>query len=176
MSRSWYCDDNDDPLALGRWRAQVRSATRGKRGQRLLRDMLDALDAMPEKRLVSGVLEISSQTDERGAQKWAELFKDPTAADRYRKHYVETRPAAFKEGEVCALGALGRVRGMDMSRLDPEDPDGVACAFDVAAPLVREIVYMNDEGSYRNETPEDRWRRMRKWVAAQIVTKSEPSA
>jgi hypothetical protein len=169
MSRSGYDEDMDDPLALGRWRAQVASSTRGKRGQKLLRDMLAALDAMPEKRLVSGVLEISSEIDERNAQKWAELFKDPAAADRYRECYVATRPASFKEGDVCALGALGRVRGLDMTGLDPEQPEGVAAAFDVAEPLAREIVYMNDEGTYRSETPEERWTRMRAWVESQII-------
>lgn len=51
MSRSGYSDDLDD-LALGRWRAQLASAIRGKRGQAFLRDLLAALDAMPEKRLV----------------------------------------------------------------------------------------------------------------------------
>ncbi len=168
MSRSGYCDDLDDPLELGRWRAQVASATRGKRGQKLLRDMLAALDAMPEKRLVSGVLEVSSEVDERNAQKWADLFKDPDAANRYREHYVATRPTSFKEGDVCALGALGRVRGLDMTGLDPEQPEGVAAAFDIAEPLAREIVYMNDEGTYPIETPEERWTRMRAWVASQI--------
>lgn len=173
MSRSGYYDDTDDPLVIGRWRAQVASSTRGKRGQRLLRDMLAALDAMPEKRLVSGVLMVSSEIDERNAQKWVDLFKDPTAADRYREHYVATRPTTFKEGDVCALGALGRARGLDMTGLDPEQPEGVAAAFDIAEPLAREIVYMNDEGGYRTETPEDRWKRMRKWVAARIIlTKS----
>lgn len=59
MSRSGYTDDygDDDPLALGRYRAQVNSAIRGKRGQALLRDLLMALDAMPEKHLVSGELQ-----------------------------------------------------------------------------------------------------------------------
>lgn len=59
MSRSGYSDDygDDDPLAFGRYRAQVQSAIRGKRGQALLRELLEALDAMPEKRLVAGELE-----------------------------------------------------------------------------------------------------------------------
>ncbi len=59
MSRSGYSDDygDDDPLALGRYRAQVASAIRGKRGQALLRELLAALDAMPDKRLVAGELE-----------------------------------------------------------------------------------------------------------------------
>ncbi len=169
MSRSGYCDDIDDPLALGRWRGQVKSATRGQRGQKLLREMLAALDAMPEKRLVSGALEISSEADERNAQKWADFFKDPDAANRYRAHYVETRPPDYKEGDVCALGALGRVRDLDMSGLDPENSEGVAAAFDVAEPLAREIVYMNDEAHWLPETPEQRWKRMREWVARQII-------
>jgi len=52
MSRSGYSDDLDN-WAMIKWRGRVTSATRGKRGQKLLRDLLAALDAMPEKRLVS---------------------------------------------------------------------------------------------------------------------------
>jgi hypothetical protein len=54
MSRSGYTDDNDDPLALGRWRQAVKRATEGKRGQALLRELLEALDAMEDKRLYPG--------------------------------------------------------------------------------------------------------------------------
>lgn len=63
MSRSGYSDDfgDDDPLALGRYRAQVNSAIRGKRGQALLRELLAALDAMPVKELVAGELEADGQ-------------------------------------------------------------------------------------------------------------------
>lgn len=63
MSRSGYSDDfgDDDPLALGRYRAQVMSAIRGKRGQALLVELLAALDAMPDKRLVAGELEADGQ-------------------------------------------------------------------------------------------------------------------
>lgn len=56
MSRSGYSDDLD-PLELGRWRGAVKSAIRGKRGQRLLRDLVAALDAMEDKRLAAGVFE-----------------------------------------------------------------------------------------------------------------------
>lgn len=53
MSRSGYTDDDgDDPLAMGRWRAAVRSAINGKRGQAALRETLAALDAMPQKALI----------------------------------------------------------------------------------------------------------------------------
>lgn len=49
--RSGYSHDLDD-LQIGRWRGQVASAIRGKRGQAFLRDLIEALDAMPEKRLI----------------------------------------------------------------------------------------------------------------------------
>lgn len=166
MSRSGYCDDIDDTLAHGRWRAQVRSATRGKRGQKLLREMLAALDAMPEKRLVPFELEVSADADAKHAADWSRITgMDPS---EYLTHALR-RDERVKEGDVCALGALGKMRGLDMSNLDPEDPDTVASAFDIASPLAREIVYMNDEVSSHNETPEQRWTRMRKWVASQLL-------
>lgn len=54
MSRHGYVDfEGDDVLAEGRYRGRVASAIRGKRGQKLLREMREALDAMPEKRLIA---------------------------------------------------------------------------------------------------------------------------
>lgn len=54
MSRSGYTDDYDDPLAQGRWRQAVKRAIEGKRGQALLRELVEALDAMDDKRLYPG--------------------------------------------------------------------------------------------------------------------------
>lgn len=55
MSRSGYTDDNsDDPLAHGRWRQAVKRALQGKRGQALLRELVDTMDAMGDKRLFPG--------------------------------------------------------------------------------------------------------------------------
>lgn len=59
MSRAGYSDDADDVLAFGRWRAQLASAIRGKRGQRFFRDLVAALDAMPKKELIAGELKSS---------------------------------------------------------------------------------------------------------------------
>lgn len=56
MSRSGYSDDCDDILQFGRWRGIVSSATRGKRGQTLFKDLLAALDAMPVKELIRNKL------------------------------------------------------------------------------------------------------------------------
>lgn len=58
MSRSGYTDDGDN---VAMWRGQVASATRGKRGQRFFRDLVAALDAMPEKRLIRDALEADGE-------------------------------------------------------------------------------------------------------------------
>lgn len=54
MSRSGYTDDNDDPLSHGRWRQAVKRALQGQLGQALLRELVEALDAMEDKRLYPG--------------------------------------------------------------------------------------------------------------------------
>lgn len=161
MSRSGYSDDLDK-WALIRWRGAVASSIRGARGQAMLRDLLAALDALPEKRL--------------GAES-----------------------LVTADGEYCALGALGRARGIDMAEIDPDDRNQVATAFGISVALAAEIMYENDEdfrdkrvykpfeicGPVRPDYPdwgrheimilvpdengpEMRWNRMRSWVTANL--------
>ena len=54
--RSGYSDDLD-PWDLIRWRGAVASAIRGRRGQAFLRELRDALDALPEPRLGADALQ-----------------------------------------------------------------------------------------------------------------------
>lgn len=77
------------------------------------------------------------------------------------------------DGNVCALGALDAT-----APAYDEDDDGwdhsrqLAAHFNIAHALAAEIVYMNDEYcSWRSkdETPEQRWIRMRAWVDSQIT-------
>jgi hypothetical protein len=56
MSRSQYSDDCDG-WDLIRWRGAVKSSIRGKRGQAFIRELIAALDAMPDKRLIAEELE-----------------------------------------------------------------------------------------------------------------------
>jgi len=74
----------------------------------------------------------------------------------------------YDDGAVCAIGALGKARGLDMTGIDPEDTERVAKVFGISEALAREIVYENDEGVYRSETPEQRYSRMREWVESKI--------
>lgn len=54
MSRSGYNEDGESSAwSLICWRGQVASAIRGKRGQAFLHELLEALDAMPVKRLIA---------------------------------------------------------------------------------------------------------------------------
>lgn len=61
MSRSGYTDDapmgNTERWSCIRWRGAVKSAFRGQRGQRALRDMLAAMEALPGHRLIAEQLE-----------------------------------------------------------------------------------------------------------------------
>jgi len=51
-----YSEDEDFNGQFSLWQANCRRSMKGKKGQAAFRDMRDALLAMPEKRLVSGVL------------------------------------------------------------------------------------------------------------------------
>ena len=129
MSRSGYSEDIDN-WALIKWRGQVTSAIRGQRGQQFLREMLAALDAMPEKGLIAGALE--------------------------------------ENGSYCALGVLGKARGLPLAEIDPEDRDQVAERFNIARALACEVAFENDEAGHWKWTPSRRWWHMRDWVAGQI--------
>jgi hypothetical protein len=140
MSRSGYSDCYDlDHWSLIMYRGAVSRALSGARGQAFLKELIATLDAMPEKRLI------------------AEAFK-------------------VEDGAACALGAVGLKRGTDLSDLnvDPMDDDGdgavvAAKRLGIAAAMAREIVWINDEGGRHDETPEQRWQRVRKWAASELL-------
>jgi hypothetical protein len=110
------------------WRGAVERAIKGDRGQRLIMEMRDVLDAMPVKRLIAESLVQS-------------------------------------DGEVCAMGAVAKARGVDVSQIDPEDRLAVAKVFNIAPALAAEIAFINDDDySWGQATPEQRWQRVRNWT------------
>lgn len=78
-----------------------------------------------------------------------------------------------RDGEVCALGAVGMQRGIDMSTLDPEESEVIAKTFNISEALAKEIEFLNDDDWSRREGGEQRWQRMRKWAESNI-TKEQP--
>lgn len=138
MSRSGYTDGCGG-WELILWRGAVASAIKGKRGQKFLIEMLAALDAMPEKKLIKGELKNI-------------------------------------EGQVCALGSVGSVRGIDMSVVDTEDREEVGKTFNISGAMAAEIQDINDQDlsyNYVNETPEERFMRVRAWVIENIKESSQ---
>lgn len=71
---------------------------------------------------------------------------------------------------VCAMGAVALARRLDVSKIDPEDYYAVSKLLNIAPSMAREIAFENDDdfGS-RTEAPAARWKRMRKWVDANLL-------
>jgi hypothetical protein len=130
MSRSGYSDCCEN---LELYRANVDRSIFGKRGQAFLRELADALDAMPDKELIEG-----------------DLIDD--------------------DGRVCAIGAVCKQRGLDVSGVDIGDPEEVGALVGIATCMAAEIEFENDErlgwccSRQVEETPRERWVRMRLWV------------
>lgn len=57
MSRSGYGDGRDDEWSFIMWRGAVASAIRGKRGQAFLGELIAAMDALPEPRLIASAFQ-----------------------------------------------------------------------------------------------------------------------
>src|SRR5437762_7743973 len=108
MSRHGYTDDCENMWDMIRWSGAVKSTLRGRRGQDFLRELLAALDALPEPRLI------------------AEDLQNPVT------------------GEVCALGAVARARGADVSTVSADDWEQVSRLFGISETLAREIMFHND--------------------------------
>ena len=80
----------------------------------------------------------------------------------------------------CTIGVVCKARKLDVSAVDPHDPEAVGDLVGIARQLAAEIEYENDDNSHRferqpdgrwkriEETPAERWQRMRKWVESHI--------
>ena len=126
----------------------------------------DSLDNLDFGRWRGAVM--SATRGKRGHQFFVDLL---AALDAMPKKRLIADVLATADGEVCAIGALGVKRGIDMTNIDPEDPEQVGAAFGIATCLAQEVVYMNDEyydARILIETPEKRWERMRAWTQKQI--------
>jgi hypothetical protein len=164
VSRSGYSEDMDDQWALIRWRGAVNSAIRGKRGQSFLRELLAALDAMPQKALIAD--ELATADGEFcalgvvGAARGIDMEKiDP--------HDPESVAPAFGIAEALAREIV--------YHNDEACDDWMWCDIEIAGPM-RPWLYERHRVSRSMPDPnaaEKRWRHMRAWVAEQIAKESE---
>jgi len=126
------------------WRGAVARAIRGRRGQSFLHELRDAIEEMTNKRLIAD--ELVQAVEICGVD------GDPLVA----------------RVEACALGIVALRRGMDTSKINFEDYDNIHAPFGIANALAREIIWENDESLPHPKTPEERWRKVRWWVEANI--------
>jgi len=101
----------------------------------------------------------SSIRGKRGQAFLLEMWKAMTALPEPK---LIANSLAMPDGAVCALGAVCRARGVDLSKVDPENGDGLGGLLGIPEPLAKEIMYLNDDWS--KETPEARFERMKKWA------------
>jgi len=77
-----------------------------------------------------------------------------------------------EDGQVCALGAVGVARNMNLRELDPEDRKRVAALFGAPFSLACEIAHANDE-EFSTATPEERFALMRGWIMNRLHNEEE---
>lgn len=149
MSRSGYSDDCNG-WDLIRWRGAVNSAIRGKRGQALLRELADALDAMPVKELVAQEFEADGQFCALGVVGARRGM--PTA------HLVE----AEREQVAKSFGIAEALAAEIMSVNDDSGSWG-------GIYYGRKINTLDDMREAERLDRANRWREVRAWVATQIT-------
>lgn len=132
MNRSNYGDGYDTWQTI-MWRGAVSSAIRGKRGQTFIKELIEALDAMPDKRLITGQLQKDGCNCALGVVATA--------------RNVDTAPIEFPE---------------DQYEIDEWHSQRVADALNIADALAREVMWVNDEFYERNDYAlvEGRWLRV----------------
>jgi hypothetical protein len=157
--RIGYSEDEDYPGQFELWQANCRRSLQGKAGQTALRELEQALLALPEKRLIAGELENA-------------------------------------EGEVCAIGALVKYRGVEETKADPDcDMEDVGVELGMPRLVAWKVVALNDmeidghyvmlEGPIQSSwsggghlqqfvpvTPEERYERVLAWVRKQSASGS----
>lgn len=167
MSRHGYVDDGDfdDNLALGRWKGAVSRSIRGKRGQAFLRELLNALDAMPVKELVSGELEADGCYCALGVvgaargkdlsridtEDWEQLAREFGVSESLAREIMWNNDEGIVDELRVEVEICGPVR--------PHYPDWGQ----------RTKTYWLPDPS----APARRWRNVRRWVASQIKAPAE---
>jgi hypothetical protein len=106
----------------------------------------------------------SATRGKRGQRFFLELVKalDALPVKELVEGHLETA-----EGAVCALGALGIYKGVDIKAIDTEDWTKLGETFDVAEQLTQEVMWENDEMGH-STTPAQRWQYMRAWAMGQL--------
>jgi hypothetical protein len=146
MSR--YCDGDDydwEPWMEGQAAGALQSAIRGRRGQRLLSDLIAGLDALPVPELAAGALE-DPKTGCVCALGAVRLQRGPEAV-----------PLRFDPTDW----------DVDWREL--------AKPFDISETLANAVVSQNEYGSERNDeqSRRHRWLSVRAWAVSHLIAPAD---
>lgn len=184
--------DEYDPLAQGRWEANVVRSIKGRKGQKALRDLRDALLAMPEKRLIRDdfatpdgevcavgaavayqraqakgvtITEAARELAAEDPDPWDGYTKNPETG-RYEKQVERVRYDAATRSMVPTGKFFTETRYHDDDPADYTASRGkVEAGFSWT--LAWQIGWQNDEG-WGHLSPEQRWQKCLKWVESKL--------
>lgn len=173
-------DDDYLELSIGRWDHNLRTAIAGKRCQKILREMREALLALPQRRLIAGDLATPDgevcAVGALAAHKRA--IAQGTPIVDAAKALAAQDPIPWQDYERQPDGSWvrtlqwpdGRAR-ITISHGEGEDNLPYTLAVGEWAGLVetlaQKISYLNDE-TWEHCTPEQRWQKALDWVDSKI--------
>lgn len=159
MSRSGYDDYDADNWALIRWRGAVASAIRGRRGQAFLRELADALDALPERRLIANAAEVDGDycaLATVAARRGLDLRAlDAAMQDEDRKEVARMLDIS----EALAAEVMWENDWIKLTQYE---------TYEVVGPLRPRERRTQLRRVYDPTAPARRWRWMRDWVARNL--------
>ena len=133
-------------LRMYGWTNATERAYKGKRGQRILRELEAMLLAMPRKRL------IDSRICENGDMCVIGVYLANRGADMKK---IEAETNGFIPGSI-------------------DDTARIAEEYGMAKTLAWDLAYTNDEALFA-WSPEDRWTRMLRYIRSRMIPEAVPA-
>ena len=112
-------------------------------------------------------LAVARAIQRKSGQAFLKEMKAALEALPEKKLLMENLQDEYEDGAVSALGAIGRLRNLKMSNIDPEDYEQIAALFKVPHSLVCEVMYMNYDHWWRL-SPKARYKKVIGWLESQI--------
>ncbi len=165
MSRSGYVDfdgwDGDNWSHIC-WRGAVASGIRGKRGQAALKEIAEALDALPEQSLAAGTL----QTEEGS-------FCTLGALGKARGMDMSHIDPEDRESVAHAFG-ISEALAAEIMYLNDEDANDYKWAWiEICGPMQPGFYHKKMIQVFYPHAGFKRWQSMRNWVKANIAKPKE---
>jgi hypothetical protein len=170
MSRSGYSDEfgDDFPGQTGLYRANVRRSVRGSAGQARLRELRDALEALPVKALHDGIF--AEGTNDHPAVCALGAWALQKTGDTSAAQGIVTDPDS-DVATADSLAAHGWPKLVVFDTIYENDRDEYTYVT-VEGPHLSPYAYYGHRWPVRyrvDETPEQRYARVLAWVSEQII-------